>query len=40
MQTAAVLPADVDAVVSSDATEIERDQAEALLADIDADYQC
>ncbi|MFC7251995.1 hypothetical protein ACFQJ5_19635 [Halomicroarcula sp. GCM10025324] len=38
MQTAAVLPADVDAVVSSDATEIERDQAEALLADIDADY--
>ena len=38
VQTAAVLPADVDAVVSSDATEIEREQAEALLGDIDTDY--
>ena len=38
VQTAAVLPADVDAIVSSDATEIERAQAEQLLAGVDADY--
>ncbi|QLC35724.1 VWA domain-containing protein (plasmid) [Halarchaeum sp. CBA1220] len=38
VQTAAVLPADVDAVVSSDATDIERAQAEQFLAGVDADY--
>jgi len=38
VQTAAVLPVDVDAIVSSDATEIERAQAEQLLAGVDADY--
>jgi hypothetical protein len=38
VQTAAVLPADVDAIVSSDATEIERAQAEQLLAGVDVDY--
>ncbi|MFQ3293028.1 MAG: hypothetical protein ACI8VE_000082 [Natrialbaceae archaeon] len=38
VQTAAVLPVDVDAIVSSGATEIERAQAEQLLAGVDADY--
>ena len=38
VQTAAVLPADVDAIVSSDATDIERAQAEQFLAGVDADY--
>ncbi|MFC7230059.1 VWA domain-containing protein (plasmid) [Salinirubellus salinus] len=38
VQTAAVLPADVDAIVSSDATAIERAQAEQFLAGVDADY--
>jgi hypothetical protein len=38
VQTAAVLPADVDAIVSSDATDIERAQAERFLAGVDADY--
>ncbi len=38
VQTAAVLPVDVDAIVSSDATELERAQAEQLLAGVDADY--
>ncbi|WP_254824860.1 VWA domain-containing protein [Haloglomus halophilum] len=38
VQTAAVLPADVEAIVSSDATEIERSQAEQFLAGVDADY--
>lgn len=38
VQTAAVLPVNVDAIVSSDATEIERAQAEQLLAGVDADY--
>ncbi|AXG12017.1 vWA domain-containing protein [Haloplanus rubicundus] len=38
VQTAAVLPVDVDAIVSSDATEIERAQAEQLLAGVDTDY--
>lgn len=38
VQTAAVLPADVDALVSSNATEFQREQAEQLLGDVDADY--
>jgi hypothetical protein len=38
IQTAAVLPADIDAIVSSDATAIERAQAEQFLAGVDADY--
>jgi len=38
VQTAAVLPADVEAIVSSDATDIERAQAEQFLAGVDADY--
>jgi uncharacterized protein YegL len=38
VQTAAVLPADVDALVSSDATELERRQAAQLLEDIDAEF--
>jgi len=38
VQTAAVLPADVDAILSSNATDIERAQAEQFLDGIDADY--
>jgi hypothetical protein len=38
VQTAAVLPVDVEAIVSSDATDIEREQAEQFLAGVDADY--
>ena len=38
VQTAAVLPADVDAILSSNATDIERAQAEQFLAGVDADY--
>lgn len=38
VQTAAVLPADVDALVSSDATELERRQAAQLLEDVDAEF--
>jgi len=38
VQTAAVLPTDVEAIVSSDATDIERAQAEQFLAGVDADY--
>jgi uncharacterized protein YegL len=38
VQTAAVLPVDVDAIISSDATDLERAQAEQLLAGVDADY--
>jgi uncharacterized protein YegL len=38
VETAAVLPADVDAVLSSDATDLERAQVTQLLADVDADY--
>jgi len=38
VQTAAVLPADVDALVSSDATDIERRQATRLLEGVDAAF--
>ena len=38
VQTAAVLPADVDALVSSDATELERRQAAQLLEGVDAEF--
>ncbi|WP_192918699.1 vWA domain-containing protein [Salinigranum salinum] len=38
VQTAAVLPADIDAILSSDATELQRDQTQQLLDDVDADY--
>ena len=38
VQTAAVLPADIDAILSSDATELQRDQAQQLLVDVNADY--
>jgi len=38
VQTAAVLPADVDALVSSDATDLERQQAAQLLEGIDAAF--
>jgi hypothetical protein len=38
VQTAAILPADLDAILSSDATDIERAQAEQFLAGVDADY--
>jgi len=38
VQTAAVLPADVEAVLSSDATDFERSQVERLLSGVDADY--
>jgi len=38
VQTAAVLPTDVEAIVSSDATDIERVQAKQFLAGVDADY--
>jgi len=38
VQTAAVLPADTDAILSSNATEFERVQAERLLDGVDADY--
>jgi len=38
VQTAAVLPADVDALVSSDATDLERQQAAQLLEGVDAEF--
>ncbi|MFC6943099.1 VWA domain-containing protein [Salinirubellus sp. GCM10025818] len=38
VQTAAVLPADVDALVSSDATELERRKAAQLLKGVDAEF--
>jgi len=38
VQTAAVLPADIDALVSSDATDLERQQAAQLLDGIDAAF--
>ncbi|WP_318570671.1 hypothetical protein [Salinigranum marinum] len=38
VQTAAVLPADTDALVSSDATDLERRQATQLLEGIDAEF--
>ncbi|WP_436932007.1 VWA domain-containing protein [Halosimplex halobium] len=38
IQTAAVLPADVEAVLSSDAADFERSQVERLLSGVDADY--
>ena len=38
IQTAAVLPTEIDAIFSSEATEIERAQAEQFLAGVDADY--
>ncbi|WP_147270954.1 VWA domain-containing protein [Haloplanus salinus] len=37
-ETAAVLPADLDALVASDATEFERQQAEQLLENVDAEF--
>ena len=38
VQTAAVLPADIDALISSDATELERRQAAQLLEGVDAEF--
>jgi hypothetical protein len=38
VQTAAVLPADIDALVSSDATDLERQQAASLLEGVDAEF--
>src|SRR6056297_1169062 len=38
VQTAAVLPADIDALVSSDATDLERRQATQLLEGVDAEF--
>jgi hypothetical protein len=38
VRTAAVLPADVDALVSSDATDLERQQAAQLLKGVDAAF--
>ena len=38
VQTAAVLPADIDALVSSDATDLERQQAAQLLEGIDGEF--
>ena len=38
VQTAAVLPVDIDALVSSDATDLERQQAVQLLEGIDAEF--
>jgi uncharacterized protein YegL len=38
VQTAAVLPADIDALVSSDATDLERQQAARLLEGVDAEF--
>ena len=38
VETAAVLPADIDVLVSSDATDIERQQAAQLLENVDADF--
>jgi len=38
VETAAVLPADLDALVASDATEFERQQAEQLLENVDTEF--
>jgi hypothetical protein len=38
VKTAAVLPTDVDALVSSEATDLERQQAKQLLANVDAEF--
>ncbi len=38
VETAAVLPANLDALVASDATEFERQQAEQLLENVDAEF--